>query len=59
MTTNFDTNTFTLDRDEYTKKEYIEIYQAACKHYDYKLRTESGWIFFSFVTDYRTYKNQK
>ncbi len=47
-------------RDDYEKRnEYIKDYRQLCTQYDFKVRVDGGWMFFEFVTDLLTWKNQK
>jgi hypothetical protein len=52
-------NTCTIFRSEYkTRKAYLIAYRECVANYGFKVRVTGGWKFFSFVTDYATYKKQ-
>lgn len=53
-------NKTTIYRGDYpTRYQYLKEYRSLCKAYDFKIRVEGGWIFFRYLNDYLTAKNQK
>lgn len=52
-------SSMSLFRDDFTTSGYKQAYRDCCQHYGYKARVCGGWIFWEFVTDYLTWKNQK
>lgn len=42
-----------------SRAEYLKTYKFMCNHYAFKVRVDSGWMFFKYATDYDTWKRQK
>jgi hypothetical protein len=55
-----DTDSPSIFRDDFKNYEsYLQKYQEFCKYYGYKVRVFGGWKFFTFLQDYKIWKNQK
>ena len=51
---------FHLYRIHYrSRRVYLYDYRYLCKRYGFKARVFGGWIFFSYLTDYETFKKQR
>jgi len=53
-------NTTSLFRAEYkTRAAYLNAYRSCVKRYGFKARVGGGWKFFTFSSDYQTWRNQR